>query len=93
MRIFRRVPTLRFDLVSHHGALVAIEIPTAFEMTHVVDIMLSAGLGCLMEVVAGAESGVLGRAVVIVDAVERSSVGRGGASRLVRVTLGLCLVE
>ena len=93
MRIFRRVPTLGFDLVSHHGALVSIEIPTAFEMTYVVDIMLAAGLGCPMEVVAGAESGVLGTAVVVVDAVELSSVGRSVVGRFVRVTLCSCLVK
>ena len=93
MRIFRRVPPLGQDLVRIHGALMKIEIPTAFEMTYVVEIMLTTGLGCPMEVVAGAESGVLGTAMVVVDAVEFSSVRRSVVVRLVRVTLCLFVVK
>ena len=91
--MFRRVPTLRFDLVGVHGALVAIEIRTAFEMTNVLGIVLVTGLGRLVEVVGGAESGVLGTAVVIVDALELSPRGRSVVGRLVCETLCLCVVK
>lgn len=93
MRIFRRVPTLRFDLIRRGGLLMAIEIPTTFEVTHVLGIMLIAGLGCLMEVVGGAEGGILGTAMVVVNALELSSVGRRVMSRLFCVTLCLCMIE
>ena len=93
MRIFRRVPTLRFDLVGVHGALVAIEIRTAFEMTNVLGIVLVTGLGRLVEVVGGAEGGVLGTAVVIVGALEASSRGRSVDLRLLRINIKKCAVK
>ena len=93
MRIIHRVPILRFHLVPVRGVLVAVEIPTAFEMTNVLEIVHITGLGCPMEVVGGAESGVPGTAVVIVAALELSSGGSSVAGRLVCVTFCLPVVK